>query len=337
MYFEAFTHAKDPAARHLNEDRIIVHGDSLFAVVDGVTDKSGLRHRGLSGGQLAGRLIDRILGELDASGELAALDAPATVAAINDSFRDAYRQLGLETKVQEDPNVRFGAQLCFVHVTGDEIRIVQVGDCGVRLDGRLLFQGDQPGDRVVASLRSRVFRALSDAGTGLDESLKISRDCTVSGLARLPGQRGLLGEDQWSALKQEILKELPGEFPDLPEADVRAAAEGGLLFLSGFRNTAGPLGFACLDGSEIPAGFINETRLPVTGFTHLELFSDGYFGQPERAGRVSFWEEHLLEVEKTDPYKTGPYASTKGSAPGRFTDDRTVLILRKETPEHART
>ncbi len=336
MYLESFTHAKDPARQDLNEDRLVACGDSLFAVIDGVTDKSGLRFAGKSGGQLAGRIIEDTLRSLVDTGGLATLPATGIIEAINASFNDAYARFGLAQRIADEPNVRFGAQLALAHISGGSVRLLHVGDCGMRLNGAVMFHDQQQGDGVLAVLRSRVFAALRAAGTDLDESLAIARTCTVHGLNRLPERNGALGDRAWEVLRTDIHAELTRTFPGLPAQAVRATADSGLLYLAGLRNSQAPLGFACLDGTDVPERYINELTLPLSELDCLELYSDGYFGQPAETGRVVHWENHLATVESTDPYKTGQHASTKGSAPGSFTDDRTVLIIRKDAPQDAR-
>ncbi len=332
MYLESFTHAKDPARQDLNEDRIMIGADGLYAVIDGVTDKSGLRFAGLSGGQLAGQIIEASLRSLAEANRLTGMPALAIIEAINTSFKEAYGRLGLADRVADEPNVRFGAQLAMAHVADGNVRLLHVGDCGMRLNGETLFHDQQQGDGVLAVLRSRVFSALQEAGTGLEDSLEIARTCTVHGLSQLPAQRGSLDDEAWDNLRASIMSGLPEQFPELPAEAVRAAAGSGLLHLAALRNSSEALGFPCLDGTDIPERFINKRNVPLEELYCLELYSDGYFGHPHETGRVSLWEQHLAAVEELDPYKTGPHASTKGSAPGCFTDDRTILIIRKDAP-----
>ena len=79
-----------------------------------------------------------------------------------------------------------------------------------------------------------------------------------------------------------------------------------------------------------------DRRLDSGSVTTIELFSDGYFGTPP-ADHVTLadWEAHIAHVEATDPFKVGPYPSTKGSSSRSFTDDRTVLLI-TPTPVHPR-
>ena len=89
-----------------------------------------------------------------------------------------------------------------------------------------------------------------------------------------------------------------------------------------------------LDGFPLSLDHVDDVRLDAGAVGTVELFSDGYFGWPDTGGRVVDWERHFATVERTDPHRIGPYASTKGSSAGRFADDRSVLILRREAPHH---
>ena len=61
-------------------------------------------------------------------------------------------------------------------------------------------------------------------------------------------------------------------------------------------------------------------------FMNVELFTDGYF-DPAGAPSVEAWEAAFREVERIDPEKVDRYPCVKGSTPGRFADDRTVIVV----------
>jgi hypothetical protein len=332
MYTEAFTHAKDPARPDRNEDRIVMYGDSLFAVIDGVTDKSGLLHDGLTGGQLAGRLIEASLRDLVDSGAHFTASARQILELIDGRFQESYQRLDLLDKVERDANYRFGAQLCAVFIDGQKARLLHVGDCGARIDGVLQPGGNQPGDEVMSRLRSAIYARLAAAGAGTEECLLLARKYTVEGLQAFPlAAEGPLAAAAWAELRAELLDTLPAAFPQLPADLLREAALGGLRQLAAFRNSDHPLGSGCIDGSRVPDRFISDRQFPFRNGT-IELFSDGYFGMPAQGNTVKAWEEHLARVEREDPHKITTVPSTKGSAPGCFTDDRTILVIRKEVP-----
>jgi hypothetical protein len=336
MHIEAFTHPKDPARPDSNEDRLVIYGDTLFAVIDGVTDKSGALYGGLTGGQLAGRIIEGALRDLVDSGRHLSADSREILELIDSRFQESYERLVLLDVITADPNYRFGAQLCAVFRSGDRLRLLHVGDCGVRIDGVPLPGRNQPGDEIMARQRAVIFAELAAAGADTEECLLLARKFTVEGLQAFPDTaEGPLDATAWAALRTRLLQELPDRFPHLPADLVREAATGGLKHLAAFRNSDHPLGHGCIDGSSVPDAFILDREIPLSETGVIELFSDGYFGAPESFGSVHAWEQHLARIEREDPAKTGTVPSTKGSAPGRFTDDRTILILRKEAPQHA--
>ncbi len=79
-----------------------------------------------------------------------------------------------------------------------------------------------------------------------------------------------------------------------------------------------------LDGFAIAERHVFTADYPATEVARLELFSDGYFAEPDAFG-VAAWEASFAEVERIDPDKIGPYASVKGSGADGWTDDRTYL------------
>ena len=74
MHLQAFSAAKDPDRPEANEDRLVVVPDRLYAVIDGVTDRTGRRYDGcvrLSCGRAMDEAVDaalRTLGELASRG-----------------------------------------------------------------------------------------------------------------------------------------------------------------------------------------------------------------------------------------------------------------------------
>lgn len=334
MYLEAFTHSKDPTAPHSNEDRLVIYGDRLFSVIDGVTDKSGMSYEGRRGGQLAGQLIEDALREIVDTGVEFSATATDILRMINDRFRAEYRRRGLEQRMASEPVLRFGAQLAALFTDGERIRLLHVGDCGVIIDGKPLPGDGQPGDSILSFVRSRVYHQLGKAGSEPGECLALARAAIVDGLDGFSPQTGALTPGDWSQLREQLLAELPAAFPDLPAEHVLDAARGGLKLLAEYRNKEHPLGHGCIDGTPVPDSFISDTSHSWTDVSTVEIYSDGYFGRPAAGGTVAAWEAHLLRIENEDPQKVNTVPSTKGSAPGRFTDDRTVLILRKEASQH---
>ena len=73
MLIEAFSAARDPADSTTNEDTLVVLPGRAYAVIDGVTDRSGLRYDGMLSGRYAAGLL---AGELERGFDDAMLRAP---------------------------------------------------------------------------------------------------------------------------------------------------------------------------------------------------------------------------------------------------------------------
>lgn len=339
MQLESFTCHKDPRAPLANDDRVVVYGGRLFAVIDGVTAKKGPPlPDGSSRGQAAGVLIERALRELVDDRTAMTAGADEVLERIRRTIVGEYARLDM-TEAALDPHLRFAAQLACAFYDGSHWRLLVVGDCGVRLNGEEVIATTNPGDGVIALLRAHVFAAAREhlrAATGdagvtqhlTDTALDVARAYTVMGSSSFLHEHAeALPQADYRACAAAAESAALEAFPNLPAALVRDTLAHGLLGIGVHRNTAGPLGAPCIDGTVVPPELVHDRRLAAADVSTLELFSDGYFGTPP-AGEVTVaaWEAHIAHVEDVDPFKVGQYPSTKGSGSGRFTDDRTVLI-----------
>lgn len=327
MRLEAFTCHKDPLHPLGNDDRLVVYGGRLFAVIDGVTDKSGSTlPDGSSRGQAAGVLLERALRHLVDQGRAMSASTSSILDLIESTFSAEYRRLAMTEAVARDPHLRFGAQLAAVFYDGAAWRVLVVGDCGVRVDGDRVIGTRNRGDAVLALWRSRVFAATSAAP---DTALDVARGYTVTGSGRFLDEYGAwFDESKYRRVRDEAGLAARSAFPDLSAELIDDTLAQGLIGLAKHRNSSGPLGSPCIDGSRVPVDQVSDQRFAVGAVTTLELFSDGYFGTPPRgATHVSDWEAHLAQVEAVDLFKVAAHPSTKGSSSGQFTDDRTVLVI----------
>jgi hypothetical protein len=334
MYIEAFTTAKDPRRPETNEDRLVIVPGIAYAVVDGVTDKSGRLYEGRTGGRWAGELIERAVRGIVAREPFMTMPATRIADAVNAQFRAAYRLHRIEDRVRDDPNARFAAQLALVLCDARSYRFVLVGDCGVRLGGDTVHLARHPGDAITGGMRSIVYHAIAE-DVGEDQRLLTARAYVLDGMAAfLPSEGAWIDEGAWSALRAQMLAELPGRFPDLPRAAVEEVVATGIKGLARYRNGTAPMAFASLDGTDVPAELLRDFTLPQADVHTIELFSDGYFAIPDGT-TVRHWEDAFFRLEQEDPAKVKTVLSTKGSVGGAFTDDRSVLIIRREPSTHA--
>lgn len=339
MYVEAFTQAKDPARPRSNEDRWVGYESRLFAVIDGVTDKSGLPlPDGSTRGQVAGRVIEACLRRMIAGGEL-----PTTseiVASLTDELAAANRDLGLtDAEAATAPNLRCAAQLVAASKTEAGWRFIAIGDCGARIRRRqaapLLLGASGIHDDVIAIWRSLVVNHVMHGGGSASTALAIGRAYALVGnLKHIEEYTAHVDAVAHSRLAETATTIARAEHPTAAAEHIDIILNAGILGLGKYRNSSGPLGFASLDGSEVPLSHVQDLTLTAAEVTAIELFSDGYFKPPASgAPSVRAWERHFKHVEATDPYKIGPYRSTKGSSVNKFTDDRTVVIVRQELGE----
>lgn len=341
MYVEAFTHAKDPAAPQTNEDRWLVHDSRLFAVIDGVTDKSGAPlPDGTTRGQAAGALLDDRLRAVPNS-LLTSTSTAELLAHLTEALTSAYARLGIVDAVLAAPNLRFAAQLAVAFSSPSAWRIVVVGDCGVRVTRRggspVVLGSTTPHDDITAIWRAAVVEHVLAATSSIDLALTVGRAYALAGIRTfLPEYAGTFDREQHANLSAAALQSAVAAHPSLSAADVGTVLALGITGLGQHRNAPGPLGFPCLDGTDVPAETVQDITFDASEVESIELFTDGYFGLPPAGeASVAAWERHFAHVENTDPHKIGPYRSTKGSGGGKFTDDRTVLIVRPQARQEA--
>jgi hypothetical protein len=110
--------------------------------------------------------------------------------------------------------------------------------------------------------------------------------------------------------------------------DIERLIDGGVMTGQGQfqNNTISPLSYAVLDGFEVPMELVRVVDRDRAWVRSIELFSDGYI-EPAEAPSVAAWEASFREVERVDPEKIERYPSVKGSEPGRYADDRTVIVM----------
>jgi hypothetical protein len=330
----AFTQAKDKENPGSNEDRLVAVSDRLYAVIDGATDKSGQTHDGLTGGQVAGRILEDVLRDAalklgrNGSGEI---PVSTILDGFNRALRRQYRVHGIADAIRLEPWRGFAAQASIVVRENSHYRFIIVGDTGLRINGQEVFFDRKPGDAICAQLRAAMYRHLVGIGADSETVEKWARAYTVNGLKIvLPGSPRALGDAVLGQLRDKVQAKCRTRAPEIAPADVENVLLEGLKGLHRYRNRPGPLGFPCLDGSSVPRDMIVEFRRTADSINCIELFSDGYPGVPDRT-EVEDWEALHAKAERDDPERISVFPETKGSAPDRFADDRTILIVRPDS------
>jgi hypothetical protein len=329
MRIEAFTEAKTPTDPAGNEDQLLLLPGRGYAVIDGVTDRTGHRYEGQLAGRLASRTVQAAAARFLLDPAEAEVEPARLVAHLSEAIRAAYQRHGVLEIARRDPARRFGATLALAAERADGWRFVLVGDSGVRLNGTELWLNQNKLDLITASLRQEAYRMVAAAGGGPADQARVGRACAFHGAASFhPEMRPWLDDDGVARLRAGSLEACLAQFPAVPAADIERLIDGGIMTGQGWfqNNTLSPLSYAVLDGFAVPMALVKVIDRARSAVHTIELFTDGYF-EPAGAPSVAAWEASFREVERQDPEKIGRYPGVKGSTPGRFADDRTVIVV----------
>lgn len=329
MRIEAFSEGKDLDAPEANEDQFLILPGRGYAVIDGVTDRTGHRYDGMLAGKVASRTVQAAVAALLLDPPPAERLAEVLVECVSAALRAAYGRYGVLGIAEADRTRRFGATLALAVDYGDRFRFVLVGDSGLRLDGREIVVNDTGLDSVNASLRQEAYRVVAAAGGSAEDQARVGRACAFEGAeALVPAMRPWLDEAGLAALRQRCLERARERLPDVPPTDLDALLDGGILRGQPlFHNTGrGPLAYAVLDGFAVPMALVRVFDRPKDTLARIEMFSDGYFA-PGLGSSVAAWEAAFAEVERLDPLKIDHWPSVKGTIGRVRADDRTVVIV----------
>ena len=329
MRIEAFSEGKNLDDLGANEDQLLILPGCGYAVIDGVTDRTGHRYEGMLAGRMAGLLVRDATASFLLDPANRELDPGALVAHVTAAVQAAYARFGIADAARTRPARRFGATLALAADLGDTIRIVLVGDSGVRLNGDELIVIDPGLDKVTASIRLAAWQALETKGAPRDDCRRVSRSCVFNGLKSLqPDMHPWLDAQSLADLRDSYLAEAEARFPDIPKADLETLIDGGIIEGQGRfqNNTKSPLSYCVLDGFKVPMALVHTLERAKNSIRTLELFTDGYF-TPGAEPSIDAWEAAFAEVERTDPDKRHQFASVKGTVGRIRADDRTVVIV----------
>lgn len=325
---EAFSQAKDRENPKANEDRFLVLPQRVYAVIDGITDKSGRRFGGLTGGQIAGRIVEDTIRFACDRYEPNSIEADWLLERIDEKFADTFAQLGLRGDVDPLSTAPFAAQMVLALIGRERVRFIIVGDCGLRLNGDEVIQPTFSLDVICATIRKVVWKHLTGKGADQQTANDLARSYTVAGLESVfPKSVGLVTAEELGRIREDVSTRVSSALPDIPRTDIDQAMAGGVAAQHRYANKIHPLGFATVNGQPVPSSMIVSIDRNLSEIETIELFSDGYFGFPEGTS-IADWEDWIALVEAEDPAKLARFASTKGSVGQCLTDDRTILIIR---------
>lgn len=328
-YFQGFTEAKDPDRPDSNEDRLVAIPNRLFAVIDGATDLSGIRYNdrlgtAATGGHLAAQAVAEALAIHGAGAYQTLPDAAELTAKLNTAIADAYSRIGVPDEEIVSGRQRFRAAFAGAFVCGDKVRLIALGDCSLRINGKGVLEHHFPGDTVLAKARSVAWSQLVTRGLDTDAVRLIARQVIVQGLGSSIPLPAPLTEADRSTIIETVRADsqvLAACNNDLDLIDYILGAG-----LEGIRANPARFNAMVLDGVSDVSGFIRTMDLAKADIQTLEITSDGYPAIPDEVS-LSAWEAALAHADEVDPDRIGDYASTKGRHGKNFGDDRTILII----------
>ncbi len=327
MNVEVFSQAKNPDNPGANEDRYLVLPDRAYAVIDGVTDKTGRRYGGLTGGQIAGRIIEQAIRDACAERAPDMIETEWLLRRIKLLFADAYARFGLLDASGTFPATPFAANVVLALVGTERVKFLIIGDCGLRLNGTETFLAHFPIDSIGAAIRKAVWRQVIEKEGDRETADRTARSYTIAGLrAVLPETDRWVGPEDLTRIREEALSDVSAALPGVPPALLKDALEEGIADQHRYANRIHPLGFPIVNGLPIPCSMKVSFDRKISEIETIELFSDGYFGCPEGT-IITDWEAWYAHVEAVDPARVAGFASTKGSVGRRLADDRTILIV----------
>ena len=328
MRIEAFSEAKNPAAPEANEDALLILPGRAYAVIDGVSDRTGVRYDGMLAGQFASTLVRRRLeGMLGGARRWTMREIVADLTAAIDA---AYGRFGIRDQVTTDWGGKIATTLALAVLDGDRVEVVLVGDSGVRINGAELVREEKDLDRITSLLRREAWRAVK---ARTDDPLiweKVSRQVAFHGAGQdAAAVAPWLDADALARVGAAARAACAADLPHVPADAVAGLVARGIVGGQGGHqnNAASPLGYSCLDGFAIPEHFIRFLSWPRAEVATIELFTDGYFRPGDGFG-VDAWEAAFRQAEAEDAAKVELYLSPRGSAGGLWADDRSYLGIR---------
>lgn len=312
MRFEALSR---PKARDLSTppDDVLLHvPGKVTAIFDGATDPRKRRVNGVPFGRAAA------VAAAQATALLPGEAADWPVAMILSELSAA---VGRSVPPDTDGGPASTTAI-IAFETEDGIRLVGLGDSGVRLNGGQVENFDILPDRATVPARVALFQTLR-LHHDPEETEALSQRYLGFGLDR-GVEEGAIGRDEAKRIVDTAIS--AANLPD-------AAEEITILLSNGLRrqyrfanNPEAQLGYGILNGDR-PMCFGAVDRILDRGeVVTLELFSDGYLEAPAEV-TVAAWEEAHASLEARDFHHIDDPAAVKGSTSTHFFDDRTIAIL----------
>ncbi len=316
MHIAAFSHSKHRDPVIPGEDTILLL-PGIAGVFDGATDPFGESIDGKTPGRLASQTVAK---------------ACARIFSIPENFNmplvDLMRDLSsaiAAKAARHDYSGRPATTLALAVVGTDALRLVVVGDSGIRLNGHEVLRHNKPIDAISTTARIAVFKALKRRQEDRDRVEMDTRQIIFQGLEKSVHD-GLISTDEMNAVMQHTLLQCAWVAAD---DVVSAFLREGIQSQMKYGNAGGhALGFSTLDGTPALLSDVIDVVRPLADVRSIEIFSDGYFRIPEHPG-VSAWENTHRTSEQIDYHKIDRIPNVKGSTSSEFSDDRSIIVINR--------
>ncbi|MGF9565925.1 protein phosphatase 2C domain-containing protein [Neorhizobium sp. JUb45] len=311
MNIEAFSRSKYKNSTKPGDDVVLIEPDTLLAVFDGATDPTGAFYDGESSGRIAARSAAQATARLAASGKLISASSRDIFQVLSDAVRDA----AIERHIAHPPSTT----AAIVVSTGDHFRLLALGDTGIRINGKVIYQHHKLIDTVSTAARIAVHGILSGRMDNSDEAEMATRKVIFDGLDAAVETGRLTEADASAAIAAAV--SAAATSPKIAATFLK----GGIRTQFHYANSTQLLGYASINGKDIIVDGITDVLLPKAEVKSIEIFSDGYVSIPTDGIQVGDWEAEFERVEAADFHKTGAFPAVKGSTSAESCDDRTIL------------
>ena len=313
MQISSFTFPKYRTGHKAGDDSLVIL-PGICGVFDGAS--TGVTGTGVSPGQVASRAAASVLGEFAATRTM--MDVPAG------EIFSAIRKRISQTERMPDSTVRASTTMAVAFFGDEKIRLVVVGDSGIRINGNRTYRRLKHIDDLSTAARIEVFNLLKERWNSADEVEAKTRRISFQGLDCGVGEEILSEAD---AIK--ICSLVTDRYADIvPAEQAEAFLRTGIRCQYMYANRPDhPLGYSSLNRDPILMDDVIDVSQPASDIETLEFFTDGYFDIPDEVS-VSAWEKAFDACESVDFHKTKNFPSIKGSTSEEFADDRSVIVVR---------
>lgn len=313
MQISSLTYSRDRTGRQAGDDSLLILPGTC-GVFDGAS--SGATSPGVSPGQAASRAAASVLGEFAATRTMTDVPASEIFSAIRERICRTERMLG--------NTFRASTTMAAAFFDAETIRLLVVGDSGIRINGDQVYRWLKPVDDLSTTARIEVFNLLKGNGGSSDEVEAQTRKISFQGLDNGVSE-GILEEEDAARICTLVSDKYADIVPPQhTEAILRTGIRSQYLYANRPNH---PLGYSSLNCDPILMDDVIDVSKPIAEVETLEFFTDGYFDLPGEVS-VSAWERAFDKCETVDFHKTESFPSIKGSTSKEFADDRSVIVVR---------